>query len=410
MESWSDISLELTKILSKEVKKSNGIYFTPYQIVKETIKTITGDNVIYFKNILEPSCGSCQFIDIIDSELKFETLYGVEKNEKIFKVIKNSKFKNSVKLIHSNFLDFSTELFFDLIIGNPPYFVIPKKGIQPEYLKYFDGRPNIYSLFLIKCLKLLSNNGILAFVLPKNFLNCIYYNKLRKEIYYNYKIVCIIDHSDKKYIETGQDTCVFIIQNNKQYNQENNNNYTIIKNSIYIFNTPESIKKLNELYSESNTISSLGFTVSIGNIVWNQVKDKLTDDSSKTLLIYSSDIKNNVLVPQRYLNDVKKNYINLPGVTDKCVVINRGYGTGKYKFNYSVINIEKEYLIENHLIVIKGVNNNNSNNNNSNNNNKSNYEVLIKSFENEKTSEFIELMFGNNAINCQELLHLFPIY
>ena len=398
MESWSNISLELTKILSKEVKKSNGIYFTPYQIVKETIKSITGDNVNYFKNILEPSCGSCQFIDILDSELKFETLYGVEKNEKIFKEINKIKFKNNVKLLNLDFLDFSTDLSFDLIIGNPPYFVIPKKGIQYEYLKYFDGRPNIYSLFLIKSLKLLSINGILAFVLPKNFLNCIYYNKLRKEIYSNYEILAIIDHSDKNYIETDQGTCVIIIQNNKNNNKNNNDIFTIIKNSIYIFNTPENIKKLNQLYSHSNTLSSLGYTVNIGNIVWNQVKDKLTDDSSKTLLIYSSDIKNKLLVPQRYSNSSKKNYINLPGTTDKCIVVNRGYGTGKYKFSYCIIDTPKEYLIENHLIIIKG---NNSNNN---------YEVLVKSFENKKTSEFIELMFGNNAINCQELLHLFPIY
>ena len=395
MESWSNISLELTKKLSKEVKKSNGIYFTPYQIVKETIKSITGDNVNYFKNILEPSCGSCQFIDILDSELKFETLYGVEKNEKIFKEINKIKFKNNVKLLNLDFLDFSPDLSFDLIIGNPPYFVIPKKGIQSEYLKYFDGRPNIYSLFLIKCLKLLSINGILAFVLPKNFLNCIYYNKLRKEIYSNYEILSIIDHSDKNYIETDQNTCVVIVQNNNE--NKNNDIFTIIKNSIYIFNTPENIKKLNQLYLHSNTLSSLGYTVNIGSVVWNQVKDKLTDDSSKTLLIYSSDIKNNLLVPQRYSNSSKKNYINLSGTTDKCLVINRGYGTGKYKFSYSIIDTPKEYLIENHLIVVKGDNNNN-------------YEVLVKSFKNEKTSEFIELMFGNNAINCQELLHLFPIY
>ena len=398
MESWSKISMELTKSFKKEIKKSNGIYFTPYEIVKETIKNITCDNVNYFKNILEPSCGSCQFIDIIDSELNFETLYGVEKNEQIFKEINKIKFKNNVKLLNLDFLDFSpdSDLTFDLIIGNPPYFVIPKKGIQSEYLKYFDGRPNIYSLFLIKCLKLLSVKGILAFVLPKNFLNCIYYNKLRKEIYSNYELLAIIDHSDKKYIETDQDTCVIILQNNNK--NKNNDTFTIIKNSIYIFNTPENIKKLNNLYLHSNTLSSLGYTVNIGNIVWNQVKNKLTDDSSKTLLIYSSDVKNKLLVPQRYSNSSKKNYINLPGTTDKCLVINRGYGTGKYKFSYCIINSRKEYLIENHLIVIKSDNNNN------------NYEVLVKSFENEKTSEFIELMFGNNAINCQELLHLFPIY
>ena len=173
-ESWSKTSLQLTKKISKDVKKSNGIYFTPYEIIKDTIKIIKNDRT-EFVNILEPSCGSCQFIDILDSELKFETIYGVEKNEKIFQTIDKLKFKNNVKLFNTDFLNFSSEILFDLIIGNPPYFVIPKKDVSKEYLSYFDGRPNIYSIFIIKCLKLLNKYGILAFVLPKNFLNCIFY-------------------------------------------------------------------------------------------------------------------------------------------------------------------------------------------------------------------------------------------
>ena len=36
----------------------------------------------------------------------------------------------------------------------------------------------------------------------------------------------------------------------------------------------------------------MGFKVSVGNVVWNQHKKILTDDSSKTRLIYSSDIVN----------------------------------------------------------------------------------------------------------------------
>jgi hypothetical protein len=151
------------------------------------------------------------------------------------------------------------------------------------------------------------------------------------------------------------------------------------------------------LYENTISLNDLGFTVSIGTVVWNQVKDMLTNDSSKTLLIYSSDIKNNSLVPQRYSNDSKKNYIDVPGLTETCLIINRGYGTGKYTFNFCLINGEQEYLIENHLIVIK-------------NKEKTNYELLLNSFKNEKTSQFIDLLFGNNAINCQELLHLFPIF
>jgi hypothetical protein len=38
------------------------------------------------------------------------------------------------------------------------------------------------------------------------------------------------------------------------------------------------------------------------------------------------------------------------------------------------------------------------------------YKQIIKSLENEKTLEFIELYFGNNAINTTELNHVLPIY
>jgi hypothetical protein len=34
-------------------------------------------------------------------------------------------------------------------------------------------------------------------------------------------------------------------------------------------------------------------------------------------------------------------------------LLNRGYGKGKYKLDYCLINIDYEYLIENHLICIR---------------------------------------------------------
>ena len=38
------------------------------------------------------------------------------------------------------------------------------------------------------------------------------------------------------------------------------------------------------------------------------------------------------------------------------------------------------------------------------------YEKIIKSFENEKTKEFINLYFGNNAINTTEINYMLPIF
>ena len=140
--------------------------------------------------------------------------------------------------------------------------------------------------------------------------------------------------------------------------------------------------------------------------MWNQYKNELTTDKNKTLLVYSSDIKNNKLLIQNYSNQHKKNYINKKGLTCPLLVINRGYGVGSYNFNYCIINEydNNEYLIENHLISIKYTKPI------TNKNLIKIYKKIIKSFQNEKTIQFIKLYFGNNAINTTELSKILPIY
>ena len=70
--------------------------------------------------------------------------------------------------------------------------------------------------------------------------------------------------------------------------------------------TQDNNKKIKKLYKNSNSLSELGFKVSVGNVVWNQCKDLLTDDESKTRLIYSSNIENNILIKKTYSNHDKK--------------------------------------------------------------------------------------------------------
>ena len=100
---------------------------------------------------------------------------------------------------------------FDLIIGNPPFAVLKKKDVDKKYYPYFDGRPNIFTLFILKSIGLLKNDGILCFVLPKNFLNCIYYDKTRKYIVNHCDIIYIND-CDGKYLETQQETIIITVK------------------------------------------------------------------------------------------------------------------------------------------------------------------------------------------------------
>ena len=86
------------------------------------------------------------------------------------------------------------------------------------------------------------------------------------------------------------------------------------------------------------------------------------------------------------------------------LVLNRGYGKGKYIFSYGLIDIKEPYLIENHLINIrydKEITKKEL---------MKKYKSLIKSFGDDRTKEFVDLYFGNNAINTSELKTILPIY
>ena len=404
---FSDLSLNLTKkILSSEEKKNNGIYFTPLDIIKLTMTIIDDNDNDGIKRILEPSCGSCEFINYIDSIYNNVEITGIEYNETIFNSIKDLRIKNnSLNLFNEDYLkyDIENKNKYDLIIGNPPYYVISGSNKEMKrYKEYYDGRANIFILFIIHSLKKLDKNGILAFVLPKNFLNCQYYNKLRNHIYNNYKIIDIIDCSSYSYIETTQDTIIFIIRNKNEISS--NSNYAINMNNNIIFNSIDNIIKIKELYLNSTTLHQMKFEVNVGNIVWNQHKNILTNDKNKTRLIYSSDIINNNLIEVKYKNEEKKNYIDKIGNDNLLLVVNRGYGKGDYKFNYCLIDITEKYLIENHLICIKYKNEIEKEEL------KKLYEIIIKSFQDERTTNFIKIYFGNNAINTTELEYYLPIF
>ena len=397
---YSPLSYSLTKQINKIEKKNNGIYFTPPDTINKNLKLLE-PYINNIKNVLEPSCGSCEYIRMLYNNYKHLEITGIELNKTIYDSITFLE-SDTITLYHQDYLLYNNNKLYDLIIGNPPFFVVKKNEIEKCYHPYFDGRPSIFIPFIIKSLQLLNINGILSFILPKNFLNSLYYDKTRKYISTHFKILDIVECNDK-YIDTSQETILLIVQNKLEL--EENNNYILDINSFTILGIPENITQLKYLYHNSTTLDKLNFKVSVGTVVWNQCKDILTDDSTKTLLIYSSDIKDNKLDIQQYSNHEKKNYINKDGITEPLLLINRGYGNGAYSFNYCLIDDDSiEYLIENHLICIRY---------------KEDidkldlltlYNIIINSLTNPKTQLFVEIYFGNNAINTTELASILPIY
>ena len=225
---FGNLSIQLTKELNSTTKKEFGIYFTPNTIIKQIVNFVFQYNP-NIKSILEPSCGSCEFIIYIDNNYynNVNLIYGIELHKHIFKEICNLKFYTKVYLSNDNFLSMDFEEKFDLIIGNPPYFVISKKDIDKKYSNNYliEGRPNIYVIFILKAIELLNDNGIIAFVLPRNFLNCLYYNSIREFILVNFKILQItinesnslgnkaerLGNNNSKFMDTDQEICTALL-------------------------------------------------------------------------------------------------------------------------------------------------------------------------------------------------------
>ena len=415
---FNQLSLLLTKKLSKEVKKAQGIYFTPKSISTQLVNTVL--SFIKNKNnlsILEPSCGTCELVQVLDELVENASFTCYELNSDIYQTLSSLCFKSKIQFINCDFIKNNDDNLYDLIIGNPPYFVCKKESIPKQYLKHISGRPNMFGLFILHSLSKLKKEGILAFIVPKSFFNSIYYASIRNYIRETCKILNIKDYKNNNdFLDTEQSTFGLILQKIKEDDENdldleqvlelNDCNYSlrIPDGGNYIFTTDAS--KLKTYIENSTTLQKLGLAVKTGTIVWNEKKELLNNDTTNTVLLYNTNVTNdNKILITSFKNKDKGQYIGLEGSTEPIIVVNRGNGNASYNFKYALIDdLKQPYLVENHLNMIY------SEIGREKKELIKIYKKIIKSFENEKTKEFIQLFFGNNGLSKTELETILPIY
>lgn len=397
MSSYSQITLEVTRRLSKAEKKEYGFFVTPPSIIG---KLITQIQSLYssrsFTNILEPSCGTCEFLSAVSKIYLDSHVDGIEWNKTVYDSI-NGYESDRIHLIHEDFLKYNKPESYDLVIGNPPYFVFQKEQVPMEYREYITGRPNIFTVFILHSLAQLKSGGVLAFVLPKSFLNSAYYEEIRIFIKKTCIIKDLLDFEEcNDFLETQQATFGLIVEkkgNNEDAAVESNFCSKIGDNFIFVTN-PDSFSRL---IKNTTTLKALGYSVKTGSIVWNEKKKNLTNDSTKTLLIYNSNVVDNKIEIKTFSNDEKKQFIDLPGLSRNSLVVNRGNGNSVYKLSYAFVDSSREYLVENHLNVITHPTN-------------IDFSGIIKSFQDPRTTEFLRTIIGNGALSKTELETMLPIY
>ena len=181
-------------------KKQKGQYFTPGEvvdyIVQKSLNQIQKTNI----QILDPACGSGQFLISIFKHLKSKSnltnkeiitncIFGFDIDDIAIQIAKYNLHKISgcprtniniqnLDYLYIDDLNFSNKNFmqsrYDLIIGNPPwrskFTSDEKKYYRKKYFSIQSGL-NTFTLFIERSFKFIKSNGIISFLIPEAYLN-----------------------------------------------------------------------------------------------------------------------------------------------------------------------------------------------------------------------------------------------
>lgn len=223
--------------------KKTGSYYTPIKTVK-----FIYNYLLQYKNnvstVLEPSAGDGRFITLINELGSVEKVVGVELFEEKVRILRNKITSPKVKIIADDFLEYAKRCDdrFDLIVGNPPYISIKNmdKGFleNARYLCHEINLPenliqNAWVAFVIASTLMLSNNGAIFFVLPIEFLQVKYAERLRGFLESKFNTIHIISFKERMFPLIEQEACLVYLTNEscglpyiayRQYDKLDSNN------------------------------------------------------------------------------------------------------------------------------------------------------------------------------------------
>lgn len=210
--------------------RQTGSFYTPASIAKFIIEIVSKKISAKKISVLEPSAGDGIFIKelCLNKNINKKKLHitAVEIVRDEFDLFKNLETPKNIELksINNDFLDFqkNCEIKFDLIIGNPPYIKRSLLSelqydlcleINKDFLKSTLSVKNIWSAFLLSSLDLLSDSGIIAFVLPSEFLQVNYAKPLRELLLEKFQRIEVITFNELLFQACkGQDTVILVAE------------------------------------------------------------------------------------------------------------------------------------------------------------------------------------------------------
>ena len=342
---FTDATLKYIDETDINYRKSLGQYFTPKSIREVLLSKLP--NTIRKPKVLDPGCGTGEFLITARERFKNPELYGWDIDKRLVditkQVVPEAHLKNTDALLSQDYDK------YDFVIGNPPYYEFsPSEEIKKKFIAVINGRVNIFNLFIYQGIRWLKEEGYLAYVVPPSMNNGAYFQKLRRFIVDNSNIEYLHILKDPKIFHGAlQSTMLLILKKG-----DNKGTYLFKKNGILIFS--EEARYLEEAFKNNVTLHDLNFEVKTGRLVWNENKKILTNNPKGAIpLIWAHNIGENELKFPILRKD-KPQYVKTKNYdVGPTIVVNRITGSiNSIKLKATTIPPGMKFIAENHVNVI----------------------------------------------------------
>lgn len=430
---WLSSAYAMSK--AADYRKNFAMFFTPVSLTEGLLKDLCMQGVDFSsQSFMDPACGGAAFLAPIALQMRKELLakgltsaqvlrhveehlHGFDIDKTLCQLsrhflymalhheIQTSRYIPSFDIRVVNSLTDLSAYFstVDVVVCNPPYRKIKAEelsSLRETYREVIEAQPNLYSLFISICIRLLRIGGCAALVTPTSFLSGQYFGRLREFIIRNADIEHIGMVSDRQgvFIDVAQETALTVLRRRAEENRTQvkanvsvvsaDGQYTSVgewtlPNSGSVWPIPRSVDDVAILRTATISrfrLSDYGYRVRIGAYVWNRDKrpkfDSLQDARrveahTAMPLMWSRDIVPGgvVRLEDTYAHEGEHRFVDMGNkvhpsvVTSPCVVLQRVTSNEQPRrlvaaaVSPGVFAKYGGFIGENHVVIIETVTN-----------------------------------------------------
>lgn len=205
-------------------EKKTGSYYTPYDLIAFMMQYLENEQQD-FSRVLEPSAGDGRFLSLL---LKKATqIDAIELFDEKVEDIRKNYVNTKLNVFQNDFIEYATgcEKKYSLIIGNPPYIsakLLKEGSLQKtRQLCEVEGlskgaMQNMWLAFVVGACRLLQPDGTMFYVLPMEFLQVQYAEKLRNHLENYFNTIHIISFDKTVFTEIEQEICLVYLTNKQK--------------------------------------------------------------------------------------------------------------------------------------------------------------------------------------------------